>query len=126
MNNPSLINSPDLDSWITFDSEGTVHVRSGKVDIGQRISTALSVLVGEELEIDPARIVIEPPDTAYPNEGMTSGSNSMMHSGHAVRTAAATARRHLLEKAAKKLEQRSKKWARYGQKNERNFDPSDR
>ena len=104
MNNPSLINSPDLDSWITFDSEGTVHVRSGKVDIGQRISTALSVLVGEELEIDPARIVIEPPDTAYPNEGMTSGSNSMMHSGHAVRTAAATARRHLLEKAAKKLE----------------------
>ena len=103
MNNPSLISSPDLDSWIKFDAEGTVHVRSGKVDIGQRISTALSVLVGEELEIDPARIVIEPPDTSYPDEGMTSGSNSMMHSGHAVRTAAATARHYLLEKAAIKL-----------------------
>ena len=104
MSNPSLINSPALDSWITLDADGTVHVRSGKVDIGQRISTALGMLVGEELEINPARIVIDPPDTSYPDEGMTSGSNSMMHSGHAVRVAAATARRHLLMRAAVKLE----------------------
>ena len=103
MSNPSLINSPALDSWITLDADGTVHVRSGKVDIGQRISTALGVLVGEELEIDPARIVVDPPDTSYPDEGMTSGSNSMMHSGNAVRAAAATARRHLLTRAAAKL-----------------------
>ena len=34
MSNPSLINSPALDSWITLDTDGTVHVRSGKVDIG--------------------------------------------------------------------------------------------
>ena len=66
MINPSLINSPNLDSWIVLDADGTVHVRSGKVDIGQRISTALGVLVGEELEINPARIVIDPPDTSYP------------------------------------------------------------
>ena len=104
MINPSLINSPNLDSWIVLDADGTVHVRSGKVDIGQRISTALGMLVGEELEINPARIVIDPPDTSYPDEGMTSGSNSMMHSGHAVRVAAATARRHLLMRAAVKLE----------------------
>jgi len=103
MSNPSLANSPDLDSWIVLASDGTVHVRSGKVDIGQRISTALSVLVGEELEIDPARIIIDPPDTTYPDEGMTSGSNSMMHSGNALRHAAATARRHLLQRAAAKL-----------------------
>ena len=92
MSNPSLINSPALDNWIKLDADGTVHVRSGKVDIGQRISTALGVLVGEELEIDPARIVVDPPDTSYPDEGMTSGSNSMMQSGHAVRAAAAAPR----------------------------------
>ena len=90
MNNPSLINSPSLDSWITLNADGTVHVRSGKVDIGQRISTALGALVGEELEIDPTRILIDPPDTSYPDEGITSGSNSMMHSGNTVRAAAAT------------------------------------
>ncbi len=104
MSNPSLINSPDLDSWIVLDADGTVHVRSGKVDIGQRISTALSVLVGEELEINPERIVIDAPDTSYPDEGITSGSNSMMQSGNALRYAAATARRHLLENAAKALD----------------------
>ena len=53
MNNPSLQNNPNLDSWIILQPDGAVRVKSGKVDIGQRISTALSVLVGEELEIDP-------------------------------------------------------------------------
>ena len=103
MINPSLIRSPDLDSWISIDQDSRVHVKSGKVDIGQRISTALTILVGEELNIDPAQIIIDPPNTNYPDEGMTSGSNSMMHSGNALRAAAATARRHILVQGAKKL-----------------------
>ena len=103
MNNPSLQNNPGLDNWIILESSGAVRIKSGKVDIGQRISTVLSVLVGEELEIDPAHIIIDPPDTSYPDEGMTSGSNSIMQAGNALRTAAATARRHLIVKAAKKL-----------------------
>ena len=101
--NPSLLNSPYLDSWIKIDHENRVHIRSGKVDIGQRISTALAILVGEELEVNPEQIVIDPPDTNYPDEGMTSGSNSMMQSGNALRSAAATARRHLLVKGGEKL-----------------------
>ena len=48
MINPSLIRSPNLDSWISIDQDSRVHVKSGKVDIGQRISTALTILVGEE------------------------------------------------------------------------------
>ena len=101
--NPSLLNSPYLDSWIKIDHENRVHIRSGKVDIGQRISTALAILVGEELGVDPELIVIDSPDTNYPDEGMTSGSNSMMQSGNALRLAAATARRHLLVKGGEKL-----------------------
>ena len=103
MSNPSLQNSPNLDSWIVLEPDGAVRVKSGKVDIGQRVSTALSILVGEELEINPARIIIDAPDTSYPDEGMTSGSNSMMQAGNALRAAAATARRHLIVRAAEKL-----------------------
>jgi CO/xanthine dehydrogenase Mo-binding subunit len=102
--NPSLNNSPDVDDWIAIDGEGKVHVRSGKVDIGQRISRSLSIIVAEELEMDPADIVIEPRTTGEsPNEGMTAGSNSIEHSGNALRLAAATVRHHLLGLAADSL-----------------------
>ena len=101
--NLSLLKSPCLDSWIKIDTENRVHIQSGKVEIGQRVSTALTILVGEELEVNPRHIVIDSPDTTYPDEGMTSGSNSMMQSGDALRSAAATARRHLLLKGGEKL-----------------------
>ncbi|MEK9724816.1 MAG: molybdopterin cofactor-binding domain-containing protein, partial [Rhodospirillaceae bacterium] len=102
---PSLKDNPNLDQWIAIAADGTVRVRSGKVDLGQRISTALAVIAGEELNIDPARIVIESPDTRNdPDEGMTTGSNSMQHSGNALRCAAATAKRVLLDKAAAHFE----------------------
>ncbi len=102
--NPSLTNNPDLDSWIAIADDGTVQVRSGKVDIGQKISTALLRLVADELAIDPARIVMVSADTiGGPDEGMTSGSNSMEESGNALRCAAATARAHLIAAAAEEL-----------------------
>ncbi|HSG93899.1 MAG TPA: molybdopterin cofactor-binding domain-containing protein, partial [Afifellaceae bacterium] len=103
--NPSLKASPDVDDWIFIDAEGRVHVRSGKVDIGQRISTAIAVIAAEELEADAADIIVEARQTGEtPNEGVTASSNSIEQSGHAVRRAAATARRHLLDQAARHLE----------------------
>lgn len=102
--NPSLNNSPDVDDWIAIDTEGRVHMRSGKVDIGQRISRSLAIIVAEELEMDPDEIAIEERVTGEsPNEGMTAGSNSIEHSGNALRLAAATARHHLLGLAADNL-----------------------
>jgi CO/xanthine dehydrogenase Mo-binding subunit len=104
MANPSLRASPNVDDWIAIDTDGRVHVRSGKVDIGQRISTAVAVIAAEELEVDAADIVVEARQTGVtPDEGITSGSNSIEQTGHAVRRAAATARRHLLEQAARQL-----------------------
>ena len=103
--NPSLLNNPALDDWLAFDPGGTVTVRSGKVDIGQRISTAVALLVADELDIDPGRVEVVRPETGMsPDEGFTSGSQSMAQTGNAVRLAAATARRHLLERAARALE----------------------
>ena len=103
--NPSLLNNPALDDWLAFDPGGTVTVRSGKVDIGQRISTAIALLVAEEFDIDPGRVEVARAETGLsPDEGFTSGSQSMAQTGNAVRLAAATARRHLLEHAARALE----------------------
>ena len=103
--NPSLLANPALDDWLGFDAGGTVTVRSGKVDIGQRISTAVVLLVADELGIDPGRVRVARVETGLaPDEGFTSGSQSMAQTGNAVRLAAATARRHLLERAARALE----------------------
>ena len=103
--NPSLLANPALDDWLAFDAGGTVTVRSGKVDIGQRISTAVALLVADELGIDPDRVRVAPVETGRsPDEGFTSGSQSMAQTGNAVRLAAATARRRLLEQAARALD----------------------
>ena len=103
--NPSLENNPALDDWLTVGPGETVVVRSGKVDIGQRISTAVAMLVSDELDVDPARVETVRTETGFsPDEGITSGSYSMTQTGEAVRRAAATARRHLLERAAQALD----------------------
>ncbi len=99
--NSSLIKSPDLDSWIEIRTDGSILVRTGKVDIGQRVSTALAMIAAEELDVDPGVIdVVRTTTGRDPDEGVTSGSLSMEASGNAVRVAAATARRHMLLKAA--------------------------
>ncbi len=102
--NPSLAASPDVDDWIAIDGDGRVRVRSGKVDFGQRISTAIAVIAAEELGVQAADVVVEARQTGVtPNEGVTAGSNSIQQSGAAVRRAAATARRYLLNQAARQL-----------------------
>ena len=100
----SLKNHPGLDEWISVGKNGRIAIRTGKVDIGQRISTALAIIAAEELDVDMSRIdVIRTVTGEAPDEGITSGSNSMMESGSAVRLASATARAHLLSRAADRL-----------------------
>ena len=100
----SLKKSPNLDKWISVASDGRVLIHTGKVDIGQRISTALALIAAEELDVDLSRIDIARTETGVdPDEGITSGSNSMEEAGNAVRAASATARRHLLSLAVDSL-----------------------
>ncbi len=98
--NPSLTKNPNLDSWIAITRDGKVRVRMGKVDIGQKISSAVSRLAAEELDVAPGRIVMIRPDTIDgPDEGMTS---AQFDGGIRQRRppASATARAVLLAKAA--------------------------
>ena len=96
--------NPELDSWLRFHSDGQITVFTGKVELGQKLITAFSVIAAEELDVDPGRITVKTADTMYsPDEGYTAGSNSMESSGLALRQASAKARQELLRMAADKL-----------------------
>ena len=102
--NPSLAENPRVEDWITVRTDGRIELRTGKVEIGQRITTAVALVAARELGVPFDRVVMEPARTGRsPDEGYTSGSNSMEQSGHAVRLAAATARRELVARAARRL-----------------------
>ena len=102
--NPSLEANPRVEDWIAVRPDGVVEVRSGKVEIGQRITTAVALVAARELGVSFDRIAMVPPRTGVsPDEGYTSGSNSMEQSGRTVRLAAATARRELIARAANRL-----------------------
>jgi len=93
-----------LDRWLRVNRDGTVTAYPGKVEIGQGILTALAQIVAEELDVTLGRIRLEPADTRYsPDEGMTSGSQSITDGGTALRYAAAEARDLLLQRAAARL-----------------------
>jgi CO/xanthine dehydrogenase Mo-binding subunit len=101
----SLKNNPRLSQWLAIRREGQVEVRSGKVELGQGITTALAALVAEELDVAAGRIVMVRASTAgAPNEGFTSGSLSIQDSGSALRQVCAEARAIYLQAAAQRLE----------------------
>jgi CO/xanthine dehydrogenase Mo-binding subunit len=100
----SLATNRRLDGWLAINGDGTVTVFTGKVELGQGITTALAQIVADELDVDLARIVMIAGDTSRtPNEGVTSGSLSIEQGGTALRFAAAEARELLLGAAAAKL-----------------------
>jgi nicotinate dehydrogenase subunit B len=99
----SLAANPLISTWLTFEENGTVILRVGKVEIGQGIHTALAQIAIRELGLSPGKLVVAPPSTATsPDEGFTAGSMSTQVSGAAVRAACAAARRLFTEAAAAK------------------------
>lgn len=96
----SVKDYPRVADWLTTEGDHLL-IHTGKVDIGQRISTALVRIVQEELSLPATQLDIAPVQTGHaPDEGITSGSNSIEQSGRAVALAAATLRSGVLELAA--------------------------
>src|SRR5882672_7975579 len=90
-----------LTQRVHFERDGTVTIATGKVELGQGISTALAQIAAEELGVDLHRIRILPASTAYsPDEGVTSGSLSIQDGGKGLRKACAELRA-LLKKSGK-------------------------
>jgi nicotinate dehydrogenase subunit B len=100
----SLDKSPLLDSWIRIGADGRVTVLTGKGELGQGIRTALQQIAAEELSVPMAAITMVTADTQLtPDEGYTSGSNSMKDSGTAILNAAAQVRELLVAEASRRF-----------------------
>jgi CO/xanthine dehydrogenase Mo-binding subunit len=105
---PSLLANPRLGDWLRIRPDGLVEVRSGKVEIGQGVLTALAQVVAEELDVkfDRVRMTAAVTGTS-PDEGYTAGSLSVQHSGAALRVVGAEARSIYLATAAELLHTRA-------------------
>src|SRR5436305_4128340 len=91
-----------LTQRVHFEPDGTVTVATGKVELGQGITTAFAQIAADELGVPLEKIRILPASTAYsPDEGYTSGSLSIQDGGKALRKTCAELRA-LLARSGKK------------------------
>ena len=96
------------DAWLRIDPDGLVTVRVNHSEMGQGITTGLSMVVAEELDADWSRVVFEiaPAESVYKNpqfnSQMTASSTSLHTSWDILRKAGAAARMMLITAAAQK------------------------
>ena len=100
----SLADNPRLDQWLAFEPDRTVTLKTGKVEIGQGILTALRQIAAEELDLEPRQLNVVSGDTDLsPAEGYTAGSLSVEIGGGAIRLVCAEVRGRMIESAAATL-----------------------
>ncbi len=104
---PQAGEAPEINAWIVIKPDDTVIVRVARSEMGQGTTTALPMLVAEELECDWSKVRVEFP---RPDENLrrnriwgdfsTGGSRSIRNSQEMLRRAGATAREMLIAAAA--------------------------
>jgi len=96
---PGTSNQPDI--YLAMHADGSASAFNGHVDLGTGIRTALAQIVAEELDIgfDSVRMVLGT-TSAAPDQGPTIASETIQVAAIPLRQAAATARWHLLARAA--------------------------
>jgi len=100
----SLVENPRLDRWIKFESDRTVRIATGKVEMGQGIVTAIGQIAAEELDVPLDRVAVLSGNTTYgPDELYTTSSLSVDVSGGSVRLVCAEVRAKALDRAALRL-----------------------
>lgn len=100
----SLQNNPRLNAWLEVLADGRVRVLTGKIELGQGITTAVAQMAAEELNLPLSRVDVLLAETGRtPDERYTAGSASIEQSALSVRWAAAAARQQLLQLAAQRL-----------------------
>ncbi len=103
---PVSVDPGQIDSWLAILSDGTVVMKTGKVELGQGTVTATKQLVADELDVPFERIKHIQGDTWHTvDQGYTAGSQSTgAETGPSgVRQAAAEARAVLLSLASARL-----------------------
>ncbi|MDY6821637.1 MAG: molybdopterin cofactor-binding domain-containing protein, partial [Deferribacterota bacterium] len=100
----SLNKNRHIKAWLELLDNGKFLIKTGKVELGQGIKTALTQIAAEELSIDLDDIdIISGITDKTPDEMYTAGSFSIEHSGTAIKYACATLNNILLKKAEEKL-----------------------
>lgn len=101
----SLKRHPSLDAWLEVIEDNRIRVFTGKIELGQGITTVIRQVAAEELNahIDQVEVVMADTDRT-PNEGYTAGSGSVKGSAMSVRLAAAYAKERLCQMGAEKLQ----------------------
>ena len=86
------------DAWIRIASDGRISFQIDRAEIGQGITTALTQLLAEELEVDPSEVEV---GFAGPEQMQgVGGSSSVRRSWEPLRQAGAAAREMLVRAAA--------------------------
>ncbi len=101
---PSLTSAPRADQWLCFTDDGQFELRTGKVELGQGISAALTQIACDALGVLPSQVQWVAGDTASsPDEGYTTGSQSIEIGGAAWRRVGGIVRSHFATAAAQSL-----------------------
>src|SRR5580704_1016391 len=78
-----------LDGWLRVANDETIHVFTGKVEIGMGVQTALTQIVAEELDAPFEHVSFVMADTAItPDQGGVGGSTSVAQGSKPLRNAA--------------------------------------
>ncbi|MFF0923901.1 molybdopterin cofactor-binding domain-containing protein [Rhizobium leguminosarum] len=102
VNDASMGDAAEL--YIAVGADSRVTAFNGHVDLGTGIRTSLAQIVAEELSVPFEQVdMVLGTTTAAPNQGATIASETIQITAVPLRQAAATARRHLLVKAAEKV-----------------------
>lgn len=93
----------NINSFLKIGDNGIVTIMSPNPEIGQNVKTSMPMIVAEELDINWKDVVVEQAglDTKQYTRQLAGGSQSIRQGWQSLRMAGATARRMLLEAAAK-------------------------
>jgi len=93
-----------INGYLKIGENGVVTIMSPNPEIGQNVKTSMPMIVAEELDVDWKNVLVEqaPLDTSIFNRQLAGGSDSIKQSWPGLRLAGASARRMLIEAAAKK------------------------
>ena len=95
-----------INAFLKIAENGVVTIMSPNPEIGQNVKTSMPMIVAEELDVDWKDVIVEQAglDTQNFTRQLAGGSQSIRQGWKGLRMAGATARRMLLEAAAKRLD----------------------
>jgi isoquinoline 1-oxidoreductase beta subunit len=96
----------DINAFLKIGDNGLVTIMSPNPEIGQNVKTSMPMLVAEELDVDWKDVIVEQAglDTEKYTRQLAGGSQSIRLAWQSLRMAGATARRMLMEAAARQWE----------------------